>query len=100
MTGGYAIVDSLGWVLYRLRRYEEAVEQLERAVELRPEDPVINAHLGDALWHVGRRIEARFQWHRALSLEPEAQMIPVLKNKLEVGLVPDGSDDQHLGQDS
>lgn len=96
---GY-IVDSLGWVLYRLRRYEEAVEQLERAVELRPEDPVINDHLGDALWHVGRRIEARFQWHRALSLEPEAQMIPVLKNKLEVGLVPDNSDDQHLGQDS
>ena len=97
---GY-IVDSLGWVLFRLRRYEEAVERLERAVELRPEDPVINDHLGDALWHVGRRIEARFQWHRALSLDPEVQLVPVIKNKLEVGLVPNNSgDDQHLGQDS
>jgi Flp pilus assembly protein TadD len=93
-------VDSLGWVLYRLRRYDDAVEHLERAVELRPEDPVINDHLGDALWQVGRRVEARFQWRRALSLEPEAQMIPVIKNKLEVGLVPDDSDDQHFGQDS
>ncbi len=96
---GY-IVDSLGWVLFRLRRYEEAVENLERAVELRPEDPVINDHLGDALWQVGRRVEARFQWRRALSLEPEAQMIPVIKNKLEVGLVPNVSDDQRFGQDS
>ncbi|MEO3428432.1 tetratricopeptide repeat protein [Pelagibius sp. CAU 1746] len=82
---GY-IVDSLGWVYYRLGRYEEAVTQLERAVELRPQDPTINDHLGDAFWQVGRKHEARFQWHRALSLDPEEDQIPVIEKKIEDGI--------------
>ena len=82
---GY-IVDSLGWVYYRLGRYEEAVTQLERAVELRPQDPTINDHLGDALFQVGRRNEARFQWHRALSLDPEEDQVPIIQNKIEKGM--------------
>jgi Flp pilus assembly protein TadD len=82
---GY-IVDSKGWVLFRLGDYSGAVGQLERAVELRPMDPVINDHLGDAYWRVGRRSEARFQWQRALSLEPEAQLTTALRAKLERGL--------------
>ena len=82
---GY-IVDSLGWVYYRLGRFEEAVTQLEKAVELRPQDPVINDHLGDALWQVGREIEARFQWKRALSLDPEEDEIPLIEKKIEDGL--------------
>ena len=56
---GY-IVDSLGWVAYRLGDFEEAVRQLELAVELVPGDPIINDHLGDAYWQVGRLNEARF----------------------------------------
>jgi tetratricopeptide (TPR) repeat protein len=43
---GY-IVDSLGWVLYRLGRYDEAVVQMEKAVQLLAVDPVVNDHLGD-----------------------------------------------------
>jgi tetratricopeptide (TPR) repeat protein len=82
---GY-IVDSLGWVYYRLGRFEEAVVQLERAVALRPQDPTINDHLGDALWQVGRKNEARFQWHRALSLEPEEDQVPVIEKKLKDGV--------------
>lgn len=82
---GY-IVDSLGWVYYRLGRYEEAVVQLERAVELRPQDPTINDHLGDALWQVGRKNEARFQWRRALSLEPEEDQVPIIEKKIEEGM--------------
>ncbi|WP_179380241.1 tetratricopeptide repeat protein [Jannaschia marina] len=81
---GY-ITDSLGWVLYRLGRYEEAVDPMERAVELRPLDPLINDHLGDVLWAVGRKREARFQWQRALSLEPEEQ-VERIRRKLDVGL--------------
>ncbi len=87
---GY-IVDSLGWVLYRLGRYEEAVEHMERAAELMPTDPVVNDHLGDVLWAVGRKLEARFQWKRALSfygtsdtsddVDPDR-----IRRKLEVGL--------------
>lgn len=82
---GY-IVDSLGWVYYRLGRFEEAVVQLERAVALRPQDPTINDHLGDALWQVGRKNEARFQWHRALSLDPEEDQVPVIEKKLKEGV--------------
>ncbi len=83
---GY-ITDSLGWVYYRLGRYEEAVPELERAVELRPEDPVINDHLGDAYYKVGRRLEATFQWNRALSLNPEQKDKEAIERKLKEGLV-------------
>ena len=79
---GY-ITDSLGWVLYRLGDYPAAVGHLERAVELEPGDPVINDHLGDAYWIVGRKNEARFQWIRALSLEPSAEDEAEIRLKLE-----------------
>ncbi len=83
---GY-IVDSLGWVLYRLGDFEGAVKHLGRAVELRPVDPIINDHYGDALWMVGRRTEAAFQWRRALSFEPdEEEVVERIRRKLEVGL--------------
>jgi len=80
-----AIVDSLGWVLFRLGKYQEAVEQLERAVVLRPGDATINDHLGDALWVVGRQEEAVFQWKRALTLSPEPELVPKIEHKLRDG---------------
>jgi tetratricopeptide (TPR) repeat protein len=83
------IVDSLGWVFYRLGDYEKAVEQLERAVELQPGDPVINDHLGDAYWRVGREREAKFQWRRALTLEPEEDLVATIREKLLSGLEDD-----------
>ncbi|MEM6558130.1 MAG: tetratricopeptide repeat protein, partial [Pseudomonadota bacterium] len=87
---GY-IVDSLGWVLYRLGRYEEAIGHMERAAELMPVDPVVNDHLGDVLWAVGRTTEARFQWRRALSfINDDTQLQDIdpdrIRRKLEVGL--------------
>jgi tetratricopeptide (TPR) repeat protein len=82
---GY-IVDSLGWVFYRLGRYEEAVVELEKAIELRPNDPVINDHLGDAYWRVGRKHEARYQWQRALSFKPDADQVAPIQAKLQNGL--------------
>lgn len=83
---GY-ITDSLGWVLYRLGRYDEAVKPMLRAVELTPDDPVINDHLGDVLWMVGRKREAQFQWRRALSFGPSEDLdMDRVRMKLEVGL--------------
>ncbi|MEX0318900.1 MAG: tetratricopeptide repeat protein [Ruegeria sp.] len=87
---GY-IVDSLGWVLFRLGRYEEAVGHMERAVELMPVDPVVNDHLGDVYWAVGRAREAEFQWKRALSfVDPEdtdGEADPErIRRKIEIGL--------------
>ena len=68
-NSGY-IVDSLGWGLFRLGQYKEAVVPMERAILLEPHDPIVNDHLGDVLWMVGRRREAMFQWQRALSYGP------------------------------
>lgn len=80
------IVDSLGWVYFRLGKYHLAVEQLERANELLPTDPVLNDHLGDAYWRVGRHDEARYQWRRALQFSPEEDQVPVIQAKIEKGL--------------
>jgi predicted negative regulator of RcsB-dependent stress response len=48
--------------------------------------------LGDAFWRIGRRTEARFQWRRALSLEPEDDQIPLIENKLTAGLSDEPED--------
>lgn len=84
-TDGY-IIDSLGWVLYRMGRYAEAVPHLERAVELLPYDPVINDHLGDVYWQVGRKLEARFQWVRAQNHAEEEELVTTIQSKLDNGL--------------
>ena len=56
------------------------------AIELKPADPVINDHLGDAYWRVGRTREAKFQWQRALTFEPEPDEVPLIQDKLARGL--------------
>lgn len=80
------IIDSLGWVLFRMGKFEEAVGHLERAAELEAVDPIVNDHLGDSYWSVGRKIEAIFQWNRALSFEPTEEDAARIRRKLEVGL--------------
>ena len=82
---GY-IVDSFGWVLFRLSRFVEAVPHLEKAAKLMPVDPIVNDHLGDVYWAVGRKREARFQWNRALSFDPEDADQARIVKKLEIGL--------------
>ena len=72
--------------LFNLGRYEEAVKELERAIELRPEDPVINDHLGDSYWKVGRQLEARFQWSHARDLKPEPEDLVKIEAKLKDGM--------------
>ncbi|MGA7327612.1 MAG: tetratricopeptide repeat protein, partial [Rhodomicrobium sp.] len=86
---GY-IIDSLGWAYYLQKDYDQAVKHLDKAVELRPEDPTLNDHLGDVYWRLGRKLEAKFQWNQALSLNPEPEDALKIKKKLEDGL-PDES---------
>lgn len=82
------IIDSVGWALFKSGRYEEAVPYLEAAVQELPEDPTINDHLGDIYWRVGRRLEANFQWTRALrqSEKGDRSLVEELRAKLEEGL--------------
>ncbi len=82
---GY-IVDSLGWVFYKMGKYENAVAELEKAVELVPYDSTINEHLGDAYWQVGRKNEARFQWQRAMNNTKDEKLKASLQAKIGDGL--------------
>lgn len=81
-----AIIDSLGWVILRQGDVTGAVAKLERAIELDAADPTINAHLGDAYWAAGRKLEAQFQWRRALALNPEPEDVGKLEAKLRDGM--------------
>ena len=64
-----AILDSYGWVLYRLGRGEEALPYLRRAWMLM-KDPEVAAHLGEVLWVQGHRDEARKYLEDAMKLDP------------------------------
>jgi tetratricopeptide (TPR) repeat protein len=82
---GY-IIDSLAWAYFRLGRYEEALAPMERASLLEPVDPILTDHLGDVYWVNGRQPEARFQWRRALSFDPDETEAVRIRLKLELGL--------------
>ena len=82
---GY-IIDSLAWAFFKLGRYAEALEPMERASLLEPVDPVVTDHLGDVYWMNDRKLEARFQWRRALSFQPTEKDQARIQRKLEVGL--------------
>lgn len=76
------IVDSLGWALFKLGQTDRAIDQLERAAALLPGDPTINDHLGDAYWAADRKLEARFQWSRAVQLATEPELKAAIERKL------------------
>jgi predicted Zn-dependent protease len=61
-----AFLDSLGWVLYRLDRADEAESTLVKAAERAPRDPTVHDHLGDVYFKQGKLKDAISQWDRSL----------------------------------
>ncbi len=81
------ITDSLGWALFKLKRYNEAKDFLQLAVKLMPADPIVNDHYGDVLWKIGNEIQARYYWNYVLSLDKtEEDLKNLIKKKLIKGL--------------
>ncbi len=78
------IIDSLGWALFKLNRYKESKNYLQKAVTLLPSDPIVNDHFGDVLWMNGKKIQARYYWNYVLGLEDTEQD---LKNKVKEKLI-------------
>ena len=72
--GDPAILDSLGWVYYKLGQYSESEALLREAHNAFP-DPEVAAHLGEVLWVQGRQIEARDVWRDGLSRVPDHPII-------------------------
>jgi len=82
-----SITDSLGWALFKRGRYADAIETLERAAAKDPDQPEIHEHLGDALYSIGRRYEARFAWNAAL-ISAEDDVAARIRLKIAAGLTP------------
>ncbi|MBB3170139.1 tetratricopeptide repeat protein [Simiduia aestuariiviva] len=82
-----AIVDSLGWVHYRLGNYAEALLRLREALKLYP-DPEIASHLGEVLWVTGQQSEALEVWQKGISLDPQSDIIPAAMKRLGVQPTP------------
>jgi tetratricopeptide (TPR) repeat protein len=78
-----AYLDSMGWVLYRLEEYHQAIEYLENAVQLidvtEEENYVIYEHLGDVYYKVGMYAEAVNAWEEALELK----QLGVIQKKID-----------------
>jgi tetratricopeptide (TPR) repeat protein len=81
--GEPAIIDSLGWALYKVGRYEEALVQMRRAFAAFPDDEVAS-HLGEVLWALERFDEAMRVWQDALETEPESPLIAEAMKRLQV----------------
>ncbi len=79
-----AIVDSLGYVMLQQGQARQAVSTLMKAVNLEPDDPTINAHLGDAYAAAGDHLQAIFQWRRALQLGADPDLSSELLAKLQI----------------
>jgi tetratricopeptide (TPR) repeat protein len=77
-----AIIDSHGWVLYRLGRNEEALVQLRRAYGL-AKDAEIAVHLGEVLWVMGRQDEARRYFDEAARLDPDNRALQRVRETLK-----------------
>lgn len=77
------ILDSLGWVKFRLGRHDEAEQVLRRAFELRA-DAEIAAHLGEVLWARGQRDQARKLWRDALGKNPDSSNLKNTLQRLQV----------------
>ncbi len=80
-----SIIDSMGWVAFRLGRLKEAEEYLRRAWKL-DQNPEIAAHLGEVLWVSGKKEEAVKAWREAQSIDSSNPVLLETLERLEIVL--------------
>ncbi len=77
------ITDSVGWGYYLIGDFINSEKYLRKAVELMPDDPIVNDHYGDVLWQLDRKLQAKYFWEHVLELEDtEEEMKKDIENKL------------------
>ena len=89
------ILDSLGWVNFRLGKNAIALEQLQQAFAMKPEADIA-AHTGEVLWVMNRQAEAEEMWRQGQKLDANN---PTLKETLK-RLKPDWSGDDQVAKGS
>jgi len=78
-----AIIDSMGWIQYRLGNTAEALKHLTRAYDLN-NDAEIAAHLGEVLWVLGEKTRASKVWRQGLEQEPDHERLLEVMKRLEL----------------
>ena len=79
------ILDSLGWVHFRMGNFDRAIGYLQKAYDARPEAEIA-AHLGEVLWAAGRVDDARRLWREARGREPDNETLKGTLARLNVAL--------------
>lgn len=82
-----AILDSMGWLLYRMGKPQEAESYLRKALD-ELSDGEIAAHLGEVLWALGRREEAQEVWQQALDEYPDHDYLRRVIERHPISLAP------------
>lgn len=79
---GY-IIDSLGWVYYRLGDHQRAIKELNRSLALEPGDPHIHEHLGDVYRSLGKPAEALEEYQKALKMFEDDKEKSAVQKKID-----------------
>ncbi len=79
------IMDSMGWVQYRLGNLDQAEQHLRRAYALR-DDAEIAVHLGEVLWHKGQKADAQKLWRQAYAKDPKNDTLKSTLSRLQLKL--------------
>ncbi len=81
------IIDSVGWGYYLIGDFVNAENFLRKAIQLMPNDPIVNDHYGDALWKLNQKIQAKYYWQSAIKSEDaDSEMKINISKKLLKGL--------------
>ncbi len=81
------ITDSLGWGYFLNKEYFKAEKYLNLALQIKPDDAVIMDHYGDALWMLGRKLQANYFWKKVLNSDDVEDINKSeVKNKILNGL--------------
>ena len=78
------IIDSVGWGYYLVDDLVKAELFLKRAIELMPNDPIVNDHYGDILWKMNRKIQAKYYWQSVLKFDDTEEST---KEKIKIKLL-------------
>ncbi len=81
------IIDSVAWGYYLTGDYQKAEKLILKALEIMPQDPVVNDHYGDILWKLNRKLQARYFWKNVLKLKrADKDLKKSVKEKLLRGI--------------
>ena len=81
------IIDSVGWGYYLIGDFVNAEKFIRKAIQLMPNDPIVNDHYGDILWKLNKKLQAKYYWQSAMNSEDtDDEVKKKISKKLLVGL--------------